>query len=290
MSSPRQSSTLVLLCACLTALPAAYPLPARAEADTPAPGWLIPQQIYGSSQLLPGERWESQLTGKRRQVLQPGMSWQTSTDLHRTRFELMYPVREHGFSLSTGPVIRLGSAEVSLPWSTGRDSQSAGAGSSWSSGAPQMSVTLGPSDRVQLEAKLSRRRNGTANQRRRTTSLSWHHSFSKDWSLSAGLREIRENGDTTNSITAETYASIDAFVSNGWRWSFASSLSDQLYASAGRTVSVQRDRSASVALTTRYKLPDGWWFSGELKSTQIYRREEQRPANHAAGLKLYRDF
>ena len=274
----------------MIALAAGCPPSARADAGTPGPGWLLPQRIYGSSQLLPGERWEGQLTGERSLLLQPGMEWQTSTDLHRIRFEQMYPVRAQGFSLSTGPRIRLGVAEFSLPVSAGRDSYSVGGGSSWNSGAPRMSVALGPSDRIRLEARVNRRRDGSRTQRRRTTSLSWRHSFSKDWSLTAGLREIRESGAIENSITAETYASIDASLSNGWRWSLASSLSDLLYAGTGATDAVRHDRSASIALSTRYRLSDGWWVSGELKSTQNYRSEEQRPAIHAAGLKLYRDF
>lgn len=263
---------------------------ARAEENLTAMAWLLPQRVYGSTQQLPGERWEGQLTGERSLTLQPGMEWQTSTDLRRTRFEQMFPVRAQAFSLSTGPLIKFGATELALPWSTGHDSYSVGAGSSWSGGAPRMTVMLGPNDRVRLEAKMSRRRESGATQRRRSTSLSWRHSFGNDWSLTAGLRQIRESSAAEMSITAETYASVDASINESWRWSLASSLSDLFYGEPTGLQALQRDKSASVSLSTRYRLSDGWWISGELKSTQTYRRDEQLPMTHAGGLKLYRDF
>ncbi len=266
---------------------AGCPVLAQADLSAPLPNWLLPPNVYGSSLLLPGERWEGQLTGERNIALRPGMEWQTRTDLHRTRFEQMYPARAQGFSLSTGPQIRLGAAEFSLPWSAGRNSSSIGGASSWSSGSPRMTVALGPWDRVRLEAKLSRRREGSSTQRRRTTSLSWRHSFSNNWSLTTGLREVRETGDADTSISAETYASVDAWFGDDWRWSLGSSLLDNR---STRLPALQRDRSASLSLSTRYRLPDGWWISGELQSTQTYRGDEQRPLSHSGGLKLFRDF
>ncbi len=263
---------------------------AQADVNAPVAGWLLPQRIYGSTQQLPGERWDGQLTGERSLALQPGMEWQTSTDLRRTRFEQMFPARAQGFSLSTGPLIRLGAAEFSLPWSTGRDTYGASAASSWNSGAPRMTVMLGPNDRVRLEAKVSRRRDGSSTQRRRSTSLSWRHRFSNDWSLTTGLREVRESSAAATSVTAETFASLDASISDSWRWSLGSRLSDLLYSDTSALQAMQRDRSASVSLSTRYQLPDGWWISGELTSTQTYRRDMQLPVTHAGGLKLYRDF
>ena len=254
-------------------------------------GWLLPSQVVGSSQWLPGERWEGRLTGERSLLLKPGMEWQTSTDLSRTRFEQMFPVRAQGIRLSTGPTIRFGAAELSLPWITGRDVYSVGGNSIWSGGAPRMSVALGPDDHVRLEAKISRRKDSGATQRRRSTSLSWRHSFSSEWSLTAGLRQVYESGESDNSLTAETYASVDARMANGWRWSLASSLSDLRQTGATGLQATQRDRSASLSLSTRYRLTDGWWISGELKSTQTYHADEQRAmTSHSGGMKLYRNF
>ncbi len=254
--------------------------------------WLLPQRVYGSSLLMPGDRSEEHVTGERSFALGQRLEWQTSTALSRTRFEQMYPVGADGISLSTGPQIRLGATELSLPLSAGRDSRSVGGGSAWSGGAPRMTVALGPNDRIRLEARLSHRNAAGHLQRRQTAVVSWRHSFSDDWSLTAGLRQIRDTGGTTDArVTDETFASIDIRLSNGWRWSLASSLSDARYADATGLQPVPRDRLASFALTTRYRLADGWWISGDLKSTQSYHSDEQRSrTSHSGGLKLQRNF
>ena len=286
-SIPRQFQ-LPKVHAAIAVLALALPAAACADVLSPSLDWLLPQRFYGSSQLLPGERWEGHLTGERSLALNPGLEWQTSTDLSRIRFEQIAPVRAQGFRLSTGPQLKLGTAELSLPWSAGYDTNSISGGSTWRAGAPRMTVALGPNDRVRLEAKISRRRDAGATQRKRTTSLSWRHSFGDAWSMSAGLREIREAGEADTSITGETWASLDARLS-GWRWSLASSLSEAR--SSGGTGLVPAQRIASLSLSTRYKLSDGWWISGELKSTHTNYNDEPRPLlSHSGGMKLYRDF
>lgn len=280
-----------LVRAAITLFPAAGSAAALADTVSLPVNWLLPQHVHGSSQLLPGQRWEGHLTGERRLPLYRGLDWQTSTDLSRTRFEQLYPVRAQGYRLSTGPQIQLGAAELVLPWSTGRETHSIDGESTWSGGAPRMTVALGPNDRVRLEAKLSRHKQGSSTQHRRATSLSWRHSFSNDWSMSAGLLATRETGDADASISAQTWASVDARFANGWRWSLASRLSDSRHAGAARLQQAQRDRAASLSLSTRYRLSDGWWFSGELKSTQTSRSTEPRQMmSHSGGLKLFRDF
>ncbi len=262
-----------------------------AGTDVPPPSsldWLLPQRFHGSSHMLPGDRWEGSLTGERSLALTPRLEWQTSTDLNRIRYEQLAPVREQGFRLSTGPMMRLGAAELSLPWNVGHDANSVSGRSTWSGGAPRMTVALGPNDRIRLEAKISRRKDAGATQRKRTTSLSWRHSFGDAWSMSAGLREIREAGEADARITGETWASLDARFS-GWRWSLASSLSE---ARGTGTIGLQpAQRTASLSVSTRYRLSDGWWISGELKSTQTHYTDEQRPlVSHSGGMKLFRDF
>lgn len=269
----------------------ALALPAAACADvlSPSMNWLLPQRFYGSSQSLPGERWEGHLTAERSLALNSALEWQTSTDLSRIRYEQMAPVRAQGISLSTGPQLRLGAAELALPWNAGHDTNSISGGSTWSGGSPRMTVALGPHDRIRLEAKISRRKDAGATQRKRTTSLSWRHSFGGAWSMSAGMREVREGGETDASVTGETWASLDARLLSGWRWSLASSLSEAR--SYGATGLQPGQRIASLSLSTRYRLSDGWWISGELKSTHTNYSDEQRPLlSHSGGMKLYRDF
>ncbi len=268
------------------------PAIARADALSPSLDWLLPQRVYGSSQLLPGERWEGHLSGERNVALKPGIEWQTSTELSRVRYEQMMPVRAQGFGLSTGPQFRLGAAELSLPWSAGRDTHSVGGGSTWSGGAPRMTVALGPNDRIRLEARISRRKDAGSTKRKRTTSLSWRHSFGDAWSMSAGLREMRETDEADASITGETWASVDARLYDGWRWSLASSLSEARTGSASAASGLQpAQRIASFSLSTRYRLSDGWWISGELKSAHTsYVNEQRQTISRSGGLKLYRDF
>lgn len=264
-----------------------------AAADTanlipPSTYWLLPLQFEGSSLLLPGERRVNRLTGERSLRLWPGVEWQTSTVLSRSRYEQLYPVRAQGVGLSTGPQIRLGESELSLPLSAGRDTYSVGSTSIWSGGAPKMTVELGPSDRVRLEANFGRRQEAGTSRRKRSATLSWRHRFTSIWSMTAGLRQSHQSGGDEAGLTSETFASIDARFGNHWRWSLASSLSDFRYPGTG---GLQPTRSMSLSLSTRYKLSDGWWISGELKSIQTDYEDEQRPTmNHSAGLKLYHDF
>ncbi len=201
----------------------------------------------------------------------------------------MAPVRAQGFGLSTGPQLRLGIAELALPWNSGRDTSAANSTSTWSGGAPRMTVALGPNDRIRLEARISRRKDAGSTKRKRTTSLSWRHSFDDAWSMSAGLREIREADESDASITGETWASVDARLYSGWRWSLASSLSEAR--TSGGSGLQPAQRIASLSLSTRYRLSDGWWISGELKSTHSrYSDEARATTSRSGGLKIYRDF
>ncbi len=263
---------------------------ARADIISPSLNWLLPQRFHGSSQLLPGERWESHLTGERSMPLVAGLDWQTRTDLSRIRYDQLVPMRAQGFGLSSGPQLRLGIAELALPWNTGRDTNGANSTSTWSGGAPRMTVALGPNDRIRLEARISRRKEAGATKRKRTTSVSWRHSFGDAWSLSAGMREVREADEDDASITGETWASVDARLHGGWRWSLASTLSEARGTGATRLQPPQR--IASLSLSTRYRLSDGWWISGELKSTHTthYSEDAREMTSRSGGLKLYRDF
>ena len=268
-------------------------LPAAALDGGSAPShWLLPQRLSSSRLFMPGDRSEDHVYSERSFRLGQGIAWQTSTDLSRTRLEQMYPVGTDGISLSTGPQIRLGATELALPFSTGRDSRNVGGGSTWSGGAPRMTVALGPYDRVRLEASLRHRNAYGQLQRRQSAALTWRHSVNEDWSLTTGLRQIRDSGgDTDGRVIAETYASIDGLLANGWRWSLASSLSDARYPEVTGLQPYYRDRSTSLSVSTRYRLVGGWWLSGDLRSTQSYRSDEMRGlTSYSGGLRLHRNF
>lgn len=253
---------------------------------------LLPVNFSGSSRTLPGESREARLSSERSLDLGPRLQWLTSTDLYRTRLEQPFPVRGQSLTLSTGPRIKLGNTELALPFNTGRDASSLGAESIWSGGAPRMTVAIGPNDRIKLEARLTSRNGQASSRRNRTAALSWRHKFNDRWALTAGLRQERETDalEMATSSTAETFASVEAALQGGWRWSLASSLSDSRYGSGPTNEAAHRDRSASLSLSTRYPLYGGWWISGELKAKQTWSEAEAPLANQSGGLKLYRNF
>ena len=280
---------LVLIAAAMSALTCGA---ARADDIQPSMYSLLPTNFSGSSRTLPGESRENRLSSERSLVLSQRLQWLTSTDLSRTRLEQPYPVRAQSLSVSTGPRIRLGNSELALPFNASREASSLGSESTWTGGAPRMTVALGPNDKVRLEAKLSSRNDPQSSSRRRSTSVSWLHSINDRWSVSAGLRQEREfdGTDATLSSTAETYANVEAKLGGGWRWSLASSLSGASYGASSSTDPVHRDRAASLSLSTRYPLYGGWWISGELKTKQTWGDAETPLANQSGGLKLFRNF
>ena len=265
-----------------------------AHADIPSPTTysLLPVNFTGSSRTLPGESRENRLSSERSLILSPSLQWLTSTDLSRTRLEQPFPVRAQSLSLSTGPRIKLGDTELALPFNTGREASSLGTESSWSSGAPRMTVTLGPNDRIKLEARIISRNEQLSASRRRTASISWRHKFNDRWALTTGLRQERSSEllDTASSSSAETFASVDTVLKGGWRWSLASSLSDSSYGTGTGSDAWRRDRSASLSLSTRYPLYGGWWVSGELRARQTWGDVATPLANQSGGLKLFRNF
>jgi hypothetical protein len=253
---------------------------------------LLPTNFSGSSRVLPGERRESWLSSERLLSLNSGFQWLTSTDLSRTRFDQPFPVRAQSLNLSTGPKIRLGNAELSLPFNAGRETSSLGSDATWTGSSPRMTLALGTNDKVRLEAKLSNRNDQLSTTRKRSASVSWLHNINDRWSVKAGLRQEREFDSTDNplSTVAETYANIDARLAGGWRWSLASSLSGTSYGIPTSGDTTHRDRSASLALSTRYPLYGGWWISGELKARQTWGEAEPLWTDQSGALKLFRNF
>lgn len=266
--------------------------PAMADGLSPSVYDLLPATFSVQSLSLPGEKRENRLSGERALPLRPGLQWLTTTDLSRARIDQPYPVRVQSLSLSTGPQVKLGDTEMSLRLNAGRDASSLGTESVWNGGTPRMTVALGPNDRIRLEAALSTRNEASAVRRKRTASVNWRHRFSDRWSLTAGLKQVRENDALEDNSVAETYASVDAWLRNGWLWSVASSLKDSTYGSAGASAGelLRRDRSASVSLSTRYRLYDGWWISGELKSTQVWTEVDPPARNQYGGVRLSKNF
>lgn len=241
---------------------------------------------------VPGEYRESRMSTRSTLTLQPGLSWSTTTGLTGTRYGQGVPMRSDAFDLSTGPRVKLGRAELELPLTAGREMNNLYGYTSWSGGASNLSVALGPNDRIRLEAKLSSRNDALSSRTRRSANLSWRHAFTERWAVRAGLRQLREseNGGEEDRSQMESYASLNATLPGGWGWSLQGTLGDSARWS-GTTAAPRNERSAELSITGRRQLSDRWWLSGTLSSSQVQRSGVALPVtSQSGGIRLQREF
>ncbi len=241
---------------------------------------------------VPGEYRESRMSSNSTLTLQPGLSWSTTTGLTGTRYSQGVPMRSDGFDLSTGPRVKLGRAELELPLTAYRELNNLYGYTSWSSGASNLSVALGPNDRIRLEAKLSSRSDAASTRTRRSTNLSWRHAFTERWAVRAGLSQLHESdmGRDEDRLQTEGYASLNASLPGGWGWSLQGTLGESANRS-GAWAAPRNERSAAVSITGKRQLADRWWLSGTLSSSQVLRTGVGLPVtSQSGGVKLQRDF
>ena len=241
---------------------------------------------------VPGEYRESRMSARSTLTLQPGLSWSTVTGLTGTRYSQGVPMRSDAFDLSTGPLVKLGRAELELPLSAGREMNSLYGYTHWTGGGSNLSVALGPNDRVRLEARLSSRSGLASNRTRRSANLSWRHSFTERWAVRAGLRQLHESesGGEDDLLQTESYASLNATLPGGWGWSLQGTLGESASWS-GTSTTPTNARSAEVSITGRRQLTDRWWLSGTLSSSYVQRNGIGLPvSSQSGGVKLQREF
>lgn len=241
---------------------------------------------------VPGEYRESRMSTLSTLTLQPGLSWSTATGLTGTRFSQGVPMRSDALDLSTGPLVKLGRAELELPLTAGRELNNLYGYTNWSGSASNLSVALGPRDRVRLEAKVSSRSDLASTRTRRSANLSWRHAFTERWAVRAGLRQLREseNGGEEDLLHTESYASLNALLPGGWGWSLQGTLGESA-SSNGTTALLKNERSSELSLTGRRQLADRWWLSGTLSSSHVQRSGIGFPVtSQSGGVKLQRDF
>ncbi len=243
---------------------------------------------------VPGEYRESRMSSRSTLTLQQGLSWSTTTGLTGTRFSQGVPMRSDAFDLSTGPHVKLGRAELELPLSAGRELNNLYGYTSWSGGASNLSVALGPNDRIRLEAKLSSRSDAASTRTRRSTNLSWRHAFTERWAVRAGLRQLHESDMASDEdlLQTESYASLNASLPGGWGWSLQGTLGASAnWSGSGTSAASRNERSAAVSITGKRQLADRWWLSGTLSSSQVQRTGVGLPVtSQSGGVKLQRDF
>lgn len=241
---------------------------------------------------VPGEYRESRMSSRSTLTLQPGLSWSTTTGLTGTRYSQGIPMRADAYDLSIGPRMKLGLAELELPLTAGREQNNLYGYTSWSDGASNLSLALGPNDRIRLEAKVSSRSDSASTRRRRSTNLSWRHAFTERWAVRAGLRQLREseNGSDEDLLQTESYASLNATLPGGWGWSLQGTLGESANWH-GASAIPKNERSTAISITGRRQLADRWWLSGTLSSSQVLRTGVGLPVtSQSGGVKLQRDF
>lgn len=240
---------------------------------------------------VPGEYRESRMNSRSTLTLQPGLSWSTTTGLTGTRYGTGVPMRSEAFDLSTGPRVKLGRAELELPLTSGREMNNLYGYTSWSGGASNLSVALGPKDHIRLEAKLNSRSDALSSRTRRSANLSWRHAFTERWAIRAGLlqsHETENGGDET--LRTESYASLNASLSSGWRWDLQGSLRTSEYRGTGGFVD-HADRRTLLTLTSSKIIIDRWRLSGSLSASQSTRTDLGSPVNsRSGGIRLQREF
>ncbi len=240
---------------------------------------------------IPGEFRESRMSARSTLTLQPGFSWSTTTGLTGTRYGQGVPMLSDSLSVATGPRLKLGRAELELPLTAGRETSNLLGMTHWSSGASDLSLALGPRDRLRLETRISSRSDTLSIRTRRTTALSWRHAFTEQWAVRAGLRQSREQdmgGD--QGLQTESFAGLNATLHSGWRWDLQGSLSANARRDAdGLTAAT--GRSTSLTLTGSKFISERWRLSGTLSTSQ-----SQTPGvgptihSHSGGIRLQRDF
>ncbi len=263
--------------------------PVQATEQRRAP-YLLPTDLSSTHLSRPGEWRENRVLGERLMPITSGLKWQTLTDLRGTRYEQPYPALGQTFSLSTGPQLKLGRMELAMPFNTGRESSGLGETDGWRSAAPRLTVALGPNDRIRLEARVMRNEAATA-RNRRTTSVTWQRQLNDRWSLSTGLSQSSVTGIDDLSVTSEAHAGVNSTLPGGLLWSLTRRFSVSTFGIPGRALPTSTGHATSLSLSTRYPLRDGWWISGELRSTQSVSSDTLQPVtSRSGGLRLVRDF
>ncbi len=240
---------------------------------------------------VPGEFRESRMSARSTLTLKPGISWATTTGLTGTRYGQGVPMLSDSLSVATGPRFKLGRAELELPLTAGRETSNLLGMTQWSSGASDLSIALGPRDRIRLEARISSRSDTLSIRTRRSTALSWRHAFTEQWAIRAGLRQSREHDiDGDQGLQTESFAGLNATLPGGWRWDLQGSLSANARRDADGLMSAS-GRSTSLTLTSSKFITERWRLSGTLSASQSL-TPGAGPAiqSHIGGIRLQRDF
>lgn len=252
--------------------------------------------VTASTRNLPGSFRETSVVTEQSLTLSPRLSWETSTGLTTTQYTQAMPLRSQSARFTMGPRLQLGRFELSVPLQSGHELGSGQSDVVWTSNAPRMSLTLGPHDKIWLEARLQNRteqRQASLRKSKKSVGINWRHAFSDRYSLRTGLgrnQEIIDDG-SQRSQGAEVYAQLNMQLPDRWQLSVLGSVQMIEYPLYGPVTQVARDQSSSLALSARRGLGGGWWLSGSYSIDQNAPSGLSIPVYTQSGrLRLTRDF
>lgn len=256
----------------------------------------VPVTTTASTLNLPGELREIRVASESSLRLQPGLVWQTSTGLTGARYEQATLLRAQSARLTTGPQLKWGIVELAMPLQAGTETVSAFGQSQWTSSAPRMTVALGASDSIKLEARASSRIEGTAirtSKSKKSLAVSWRHAFNDRFALRTGLEHSREIVEQSleTSESARAFAQVSAQLPDNWRLVLGGSLVEMMSRTAESGDEPRKDRSQAVSLSANRPLVNGWRLSGSLSVSHQLPGDASAPSTSRQGnLNLSRDF
>jgi len=244
-----------------------------------------------STIVLPGEYRENRFNLRSTLDLKPGLIWSTSTGLVGTRYGQASSLGAQSIHFMSGPSFQLGRLGLTLPLSSGRELTSLNNLTSWSGGAPQMSLALTPKDQVRLEARVNSRRDPQTVRTRRSVALSWRHVFSERWAIQTGLREVRDvEPSGYQQLNNEAFGILSATNSSGRRWNIQASISEYTTQSLLGS-GASNDKGVMWSFEARHEVAGRRWLSGSISAQQSYGTTTTTPLpSRFVGLRLQRDF
>lgn len=284
------------LCPCALALVLLMAaVPARAAPGVAGEA-LLNLAVSSTTVIVPGEYRETRMTTERSLRLSPGFAWETSTGFTGTRYSSLLPASDQSVRVTTGPQLRLGNAQLSAPLQAGYE-VAGGSSADWITSTPRLTLALGPSDVVRLEARVHRRapaQSAGARKSKKSVGMNWRHQFDERYALLTGLerrRSIDEFG-VIDSDGAEVYAQISAQLPDRWRLQLNGSVyGGGIPTGTGETMALARDRATSIGLTATRELGSGWRLSGAFSLDQRQSSPSAAPVVIQSGrLRLMREF
>lgn len=249
--------------------------------------------IQATSSGIPGELKETNIATESIWTLKPGWSWLTTTSLSGMRHNSLIPFRTENTRITTGPRLKIGSADIFLPFQTGYEIATGSGHMTWVSSSPGLKIAVSNQDSIQIDTRFKTSRiESIALQNieySKSIALSWRHNFDDNWSIRMGLRQQTDADSLREDNLREGFARVTARLSNDWWWTLSGSISDTLRNPAGQGDYGLKDNSSSMSIGMRHVLNHGWELSGTLSGSQA--TGDTGPYSNRSGtIKLYRGF